>query len=248
MAAALNHPNLCTIYAVDDSAGVPIISMEYIAGESLSKAVGPGQLPTESLLVDRPPDRFRHGGGPRRGDRARRLEARERDGHGRGPRQGPRLRPGAGACGEGGRSAPTRRPSWGSPRPATVSSALHGTCPPSRSAASPRPRPAMSSRWESSSTSSAPASRHSPADNLLQVLDQIRSVDPDRMAAHAPEPFDSLLRRMLPETPASASITMKEVADTLLVSGRIAAGDHPDRALPDRRLRPVDNVPIPFPC
>ena len=36
-AAALNHPNLCTIYAVDDSAGVPIISMEYIAGESLSK-------------------------------------------------------------------------------------------------------------------------------------------------------------------------------------------------------------------
>ena len=43
-AAALNHPNLCTIYAVDDSAGVPIISMEYIAGESLSKAVEPGPL------------------------------------------------------------------------------------------------------------------------------------------------------------------------------------------------------------
>ena len=50
VAAALNHPNLCTIYAVDDSAGVPIISMEFIAGESLSKAVGPGQLPAESLL------------------------------------------------------------------------------------------------------------------------------------------------------------------------------------------------------
>ena len=45
-AAALNHPNLCTIYAVDDSAGVPIISMEFIAGESLSKAIRPG----ESLL------------------------------------------------------------------------------------------------------------------------------------------------------------------------------------------------------
>ena len=50
VAAALNHPNLCTIYAVDDSAGVPIISMEYIAGESLSKAVRPGQLSNESLL------------------------------------------------------------------------------------------------------------------------------------------------------------------------------------------------------
>ena len=49
-AAALNHPNLCTIYAVDDSAGVPIISMEYIAGESLSKALKPGRLGPESLL------------------------------------------------------------------------------------------------------------------------------------------------------------------------------------------------------
>ena len=50
MAAALNHPNLCTIYAVDDSAGVPIISMEYIAGQPLSKAIRPGQLPAGSLL------------------------------------------------------------------------------------------------------------------------------------------------------------------------------------------------------
>ena len=50
VAAALNHPNLCTIYAVDDSAGVPIISMEYIAGESLSKAFRPGQRSNESLL------------------------------------------------------------------------------------------------------------------------------------------------------------------------------------------------------
>ena len=31
-AAALNHPNLCTIYAVDDTAGIPIIAMEYISG------------------------------------------------------------------------------------------------------------------------------------------------------------------------------------------------------------------------
>ena len=46
----LNHPNLCTIYAVDDSAGVPIISMEYIAGESLSKAAKPGRLGPDSLL------------------------------------------------------------------------------------------------------------------------------------------------------------------------------------------------------
>ena len=54
-----------------------------------------------------------------------------------------------------------------------------------------------------------------PADNLLQVLDQIRSVDPETMAAHAPEPFDSLLRRMLAGDAGERSITMREVADTL---------------------------------
>ena len=35
-AAALNHPNVCTIYAVDDTAGVPIIAMEYVPGQPLS--------------------------------------------------------------------------------------------------------------------------------------------------------------------------------------------------------------------
>ena len=94
VAAALNHPNLCTIYAVDDSAGVPIISMEYIAGESLSKAVTVRPASGRVAAIDHPPDRVGHGGGPCRGDRARRLEARERDGHSRGLRQGPRLRPG----------------------------------------------------------------------------------------------------------------------------------------------------------
>ena len=39
------------------------------------------------------------------------------------------------------------------------------------------------------------------------------------MAAQAPEPFDSLLRRMLAGRPRpSASITMREVADTLLAT------------------------------
>jgi eukaryotic-like serine/threonine-protein kinase len=59
------------------------------------------------------------------------------------------------------------------------------------------------------------------ADGLLQVLDQIRSVDPEVMAAQAPEPFDSLLRRMLNADPGQRSITMKEVAETLLGIGEM---------------------------
>lgn len=35
-AAALNHPNICTVYAVDDSEGVPLIAMEYVPGRPLS--------------------------------------------------------------------------------------------------------------------------------------------------------------------------------------------------------------------
>src|SRR5262249_26696823 len=34
-AAALNHPNVCTIYTVDDTAGAPINAMECIAGRPI---------------------------------------------------------------------------------------------------------------------------------------------------------------------------------------------------------------------
>ena len=50
------------------------------------------------------------------------------------------------------------------------------------------------------------------ADNLFQVLDQIRSVDPDTMAAETPEPFASLLRQLLIADPDQRTITMKDVA------------------------------------
>jgi hypothetical protein len=38
------------------------------------------------------------------------------------------------------------------------------------------------------------------------------------MAAHAPDPFGSLLRRMLAGDPDQRSITMREVADSLLMT------------------------------
>jgi alkyl hydroperoxide reductase subunit AhpC len=43
-AAALNHPNVCTIFAVDDSDGVSMIVMEYIDGQPLNKILGAGKL------------------------------------------------------------------------------------------------------------------------------------------------------------------------------------------------------------
>ena len=43
-AAALNHRNVCTVYSVDDSEGVPIIAMEYLVGRPLSRVIEQGPL------------------------------------------------------------------------------------------------------------------------------------------------------------------------------------------------------------
>lgn len=47
-AAALNHPNVCTIYSVDEAEGVPVIAMEYLSGSPLSKRIAGRPLPPET--------------------------------------------------------------------------------------------------------------------------------------------------------------------------------------------------------
>ncbi|HEY1861853.1 MAG TPA: redoxin domain-containing protein [Gemmataceae bacterium] len=46
-AAALIHPHICTIFAVDASEGISMIVMEYLDGEPLSKSLEAGPLPPE---------------------------------------------------------------------------------------------------------------------------------------------------------------------------------------------------------
>ncbi len=49
-ASALNHPNICTIYAVENSDGQSFIAMELLEGQSLDhKLLGP-PLPLDRLL------------------------------------------------------------------------------------------------------------------------------------------------------------------------------------------------------
>jgi serine/threonine protein kinase len=49
-AAALSHPNICTIHEVDDQAERAFISMEYVEGESLREKVTKGPLPFDQVL------------------------------------------------------------------------------------------------------------------------------------------------------------------------------------------------------
>jgi serine/threonine protein kinase len=53
-AAALNHPNVCTVFAVDDSDGVSMIVMEYVDGRPLKKMLEAGKLPlSEARAIGR---------------------------------------------------------------------------------------------------------------------------------------------------------------------------------------------------
>src|SRR5215469_952240 len=49
-ASALNHPNICTVYEVDEHEGVRFITMEHVAGGSLDDLITAGGLPVNEVL------------------------------------------------------------------------------------------------------------------------------------------------------------------------------------------------------
>ena len=49
-ASALNHPNICTIYAVERVDDQSFIAMELLEGDTLDRRLGPGGLPLDRLL------------------------------------------------------------------------------------------------------------------------------------------------------------------------------------------------------
>src|SRR5512132_1868163 len=50
-ASALNHPNICTIYAIDEVEGQRFIAMELLEGQSLQAAIGGRPMPLGAVLA-----------------------------------------------------------------------------------------------------------------------------------------------------------------------------------------------------
>jgi alkyl hydroperoxide reductase subunit AhpC len=210
-AAALNHPNVCTIFAVDDSEGVPVIVMEYVEGQSLGmmlqggalsagQAAGLGSQIAQGMAAA-------HGQGIVHGDLkpANLL-----------------VNPGGGVkitdFGLSRRAAPfpegDATQDWESAQGGKIAG-TPGYMSPEQSRGEPTtPRSDVFSLgavlYEMLTGKQAFTGQ-----NVLQVLDQIRNVDPDRYAAEVPEPFPAILRGALVREARQRSLTMDRIAEML---------------------------------
>ncbi|WP_158633313.1 protein kinase domain-containing protein [Tautonia sociabilis] len=213
-AAALNHPNICIIYSVDDAEGVPIIAMEYLDGTRLDRLMAAGGLPVPraAAIAGQVASGMAaaHEAGVVHGDlKPQNILVDDAD------------RAKIVDFGLARRIRPTVDPmetadGWGA-----HGSGLTGT---------PGYMAPEQTRGEPSSMASdvfalgcilfelLTGRRTVGGKNVLQVFEAIRTIRPEDLAAQVPPRFAPILLRALAPDPARRTISMREIAEMLASS------------------------------
>lgn len=221
-AASLNHPNICMVFSIDDANGVPLIAMEYLSGSTLNRVLErQGLLPTEIARG------FSH-----------QIASGLAAAHGHGVVHGD-LKPENVMVTENHTikllDFGLSRRFLEEPDPDdTVDFSLdRGSLPDTSTqgglvlAGTPSYMSPEQTRGEPPTPASdvfalgailvelLTGRRAFEADNLLRVLSQIRSVNPERLAAPLPQPFRGIAHAALQPDPERRSISMSEIAGLL---------------------------------
>jgi serine/threonine protein kinase len=210
-AAALNHPNVCVIHAVDSSLGAPMIVMEYVDGRPLD-APRPGQpLPAQTVAA-----------------LIRQVAGGMAAAHAQGVVHGD-LKPANILVTPAGTAkvmdfGMARRSPLGGDGAATV---LWQPAAPGSISGTPAYMAPEQSRGEPATPASDVFSlglilyemvtgrQARAADSVLALLHEISREDPARYAAETPEPFAGILRLALAADPTRRQVTMAQIAQRL---------------------------------
>jgi serine/threonine protein kinase len=210
-AAALAHPNVCVIHAVDSSLGPPMIVMEYVDGEPLSRRLRPVRLPSQEATSF-----------------GRQIALGMATAHAHGVVHGD-LKPAnvlitpAGTAkivdfGMARRDVGARAGDQTALWNPTSSGGISGTpayMAPEQARGQP---PTQASDVFSLGLilyEMATGRRARAEGNILQLLRLIDREDPMEYAGHAAEPFADILRQALATDPAERRISMAQIADRL---------------------------------
>jgi serine/threonine protein kinase len=209
-AAALSHPNICTIFSVDDSEGALIIAMEFVDGRPLSAILQDGGLPGEKTSQIGRQIALGMAAAHRMGIVHSDLK----------PANILLTQSGDVKITDFGLARRTRpNPDSGLTLEWESSEAKISGTPSYMSPEQTRGEPASPASdvfsfglllYEMLTGRMAFLGQ-----NVLQVLDMIRDVEPERLAAEVPERFSPILRRALEPNVQERVITMEEVARLL---------------------------------
>jgi alkyl hydroperoxide reductase subunit AhpC/tRNA A-37 threonylcarbamoyl transferase component Bud32 len=210
-AAALNHPNVCTVFAVDESAGAPIIVMEFLLGRPLSTLLEDGAMPPDRAAAI-----------------ARQIALAMASAHRLGITHGDLKPANVMLTGEGFVKITdfglARRKKVADDREATL---VWSATELGKIAGTPSYMSPEQSRGDLASPASDVFSfavvlyemltgrQAFVGEDVPHVFQEIRGVQPDRYAAEVPEPFAGILRGALTQEAGARVMTMERIVELL---------------------------------